>query len=651
MKTLTEKSPTAVISLVLSVALGLWLAAGSFAAVTGEHKKQLDEVKKDVGKVQGLITSKKYDEATKILEDAETKLKQIAKDAGIEEDNKLVAGVFKQIEQKREAIAKKRPGGGAAAGAGAAAVVFEKEVAPILAARCLNCHGERNPRANLRMDTFGGIVQGGANGPIVVPGKPRDSLLVLRLNATDDARMPKGGDPLTADEIKKITAWVAGGAKFTGDNSIPIGNLKAPEEVAKVDNTPVKIDKATGNETVSFTKDIAPWFVNLCLNCHSGQGPGATQTGLSVETFEKLMRGSKKGRVVLPGNTKDSLLWQRVGEQEPSKMPPGNQVLITRTNWNNLRTWIEEGAKFDGGDAKTPIRSLVPTDAEKRAKELASLSPDELAKRRKDRANELWTAAHPNEAPAVYENAGFIAIGNAAEPRLKQIADWATTDSEMLRKAFRIKEALIWPGKLIIFVFKDRFSYTEFGQSNEKVEIPAEAKGHSRVSANSVEAYLCLQDIGDSATEDSPGVRTQLLGLLAEGLLQRYPNRVPDWAARGTGLALAARNDPKNPYFRGLVVMAREALQAIDKPEELFANGTFSPGDLAPVGFTLVTHMLKKGDEPHFVQFLGLLTNGKSVADGLKDVYGADIPTLYQSYREYVESLPGVKPAPKKSKK
>src|SRR5258708_5356276 len=120
MKTMTGKSPTAAMSLILSAVLGLWLAAGSLAAVTGEHKKQIDEVKKDVGKVQGLITNKKYDEATKILGDAETKLKQVAKEAGIEEDNKLVAGLFKQIEQKREVIAKKHPGGGAAAGAGAA---------------------------------------------------------------------------------------------------------------------------------------------------------------------------------------------------------------------------------------------------------------------------------------------------------------------------------------------------------------------------------------------------------------------------------------------------------------------------------------------------------------------------------------------------
>src|SRR6185369_6497595 len=60
-----------------------------------------------------------------------------------------------------------------------------------------------------------------------------------------------------------------------------------------------------GKETVSFTKDIAPFMVNLCLNCHSGKNP---RSGFSLETYELLMKGGKSGRVVLAGNTKDSRL-------------------------------------------------------------------------------------------------------------------------------------------------------------------------------------------------------------------------------------------------------------------------------------------------------------------------------------------------------
>src|SRR5205823_2892804 len=141
-----------------------------------------------------------------------------------------------------------------------------------------------------------------------------------------------------------------------------------------------------------------------------------------------------------------------------------------------------------------------------------------------------------------------VVMGNASESRIKQVAEWAGSSADRIRKLFKIKEALIWPGKLTVFVFKDRFSYAEFAQTNENVRIPPETKGHSRVTSAGDEAYICLLDIGDSPTDASPGVRTLLMGLLAEASLQRLPNRVPDWAAKGTGLVLAEQSDPKNPY-------------------------------------------------------------------------------------------------------
>lgn len=637
---------TAWFSLLLVVCLGLQFSTGSKAAVTADHKKQIADISKELGKVPSLITKKDFDDADKLLKECEQKLKQTAKDAGIDEGNKLVAVHLKKVEQLRETLTKKRPAAAAAAGGGAA-VTFERDVAPILAARCLNCHGANNPRGRLRMDTFGGIVAGGAGGALLVPGKPGESALVLRISADGDERMPKNAPALAADDIKKISDWIAAGAKFTGNNATPIADLKGAggAGAVKPDTTPVQINKPTGGETVSFTNDIAPFMSNLCVNCHSGNNP---RSGFSLETFEKLMQGGKGGRVVLPGNTKDSRLWHLVGEQDPIKMPPG-QALITRTNHANLKTWIEEGAKFDGPDPKATLRSLVPTDAEKRAKELASLSPDELARRRKARAQELWKAALPNDTPTENETDGFIVLGNASEGRVKQIADWSGADAEALRKLFKIKEAAIWRGKLTVFVFKDHFSYAEFGQTNERREIPMETKGHSRVSALGDEAYVCLLDIGDSPTEESPGVRVQLMGLLAEASLQRVSNRVPDWAAKGTGLVLAARTDAKNPYFRGLNAGAHEALRALDKPEELFANGTFSPADLAPVGYTLVSFMLKQG-EPHFVDFLSEVAAGKTLNDALKSIYNVDAVNLARAYAVYVDGLPGAKAAGKKKK-
>jgi hypothetical protein len=399
----------------------------------------------------------------------------------------------------------------------------------------------------------------------------------------------------------------------------------------------------TGKTTVSFTKDIAPFMVNLCLNCHSGKNP---RSGFSLETYELLMKGGKSGRVVLAGNTEDSRLWHLVGKQDPIKMPPG-RALITRTNHKNLRIWIEEGARFDGPDPKALLRSLVPTDAEKKAQELAALSDEELTKRRRERAEQLWKSGLGDDKPVEVETDGFIVLGNAGESRIQQVAEWAGASGERLHKLFKIKESAIWRGKLTIFVFKDRFSYDEFVRTNEKVEIPPDTKGHSRVTSAGEDAYVCVLDIGDSATESSPGLKTLLMGLLAEGVLQRSANRVPDWAAKGTGLVLASHMDSKNPYFRGLTAAAHDAVSSLKKPEELFANGTFSPADLPAVGYTLVTFMEKARGEPAFVDFLSQLMKGKKLPAALSEVYNADIPNLARAYMTYVEGLPKAKAAVK----
>src|SRR5262249_1108427 len=160
---LTMKLHVSCFSLLVVALSALTSTAGSNGAVTAEHRKQVDEVKKELGKVSGLIGKKDFDGAAKLLDEAENKLKDAAKGAGIDEPHKLLPGLFRQIEQKREAIVKKR-GAGAAAKSGAAggAGDFARDVAPILVARCLRCHGEDNQRGDLRVDTFGGSVKGGA---------------------------------------------------------------------------------------------------------------------------------------------------------------------------------------------------------------------------------------------------------------------------------------------------------------------------------------------------------------------------------------------------------------------------------------------------------------------------------------------------------
>lgn len=96
-------------------------------------------------------------------------------------------------------------------------VSFAGGIAPVLAEQCLGCHGSNQPRANLNMSRFDGLLRGGDRGPPALPGKPQDSLLVNKLRGTAGARMPLNRPALPDEVIKKFETWIEEGATFDGD--------------------------------------------------------------------------------------------------------------------------------------------------------------------------------------------------------------------------------------------------------------------------------------------------------------------------------------------------------------------------------------------------------------------------------------------------
>ncbi len=90
---------------------------------------------------------------------------------------------------------------------------FEKQVAPILVQNCLRCHNSSKARAGLNLSSRASALQGSDAGEVLVPGKPRESLLVKR--AADGSMPPEtDGRRLTTEEVAVLSAWVQGGATW-----------------------------------------------------------------------------------------------------------------------------------------------------------------------------------------------------------------------------------------------------------------------------------------------------------------------------------------------------------------------------------------------------------------------------------------------------
>ncbi|MCA9056632.1 MAG: DUF1549 domain-containing protein, partial [Planctomycetaceae bacterium] len=90
---------------------------------------------------------------------------------------------------------------------------FEREIRPLLASRCYECHsgGAKTIHGGLRLDSAAGLQQGGDSGPLLVAGQPEENLLIEVLRYDGDIQMPPEGK-LPLAEIELFTEWLRRGA-------------------------------------------------------------------------------------------------------------------------------------------------------------------------------------------------------------------------------------------------------------------------------------------------------------------------------------------------------------------------------------------------------------------------------------------------------
>jgi len=90
---------------------------------------------------------------------------------------------------------------------------FEAKVRPVLAERCLKCHGAQKQSGGLRLDSREAALAGGENGPAVAPGDPAGSPLIRAIRHEGDVKMPPKAK-LPDPAIAALTAWVKAGAPW-----------------------------------------------------------------------------------------------------------------------------------------------------------------------------------------------------------------------------------------------------------------------------------------------------------------------------------------------------------------------------------------------------------------------------------------------------
>jgi hypothetical protein len=109
------------------------------------------------------------------------------------------------------------------------------------------------------------------------------------------------------------------------------------------------------SKEISYSKDVKPIINTSCLECHDGKGEGSEESGLILNTYDDLMRGTKFGQVVVPGDSESSTLFRLIAHKADPKihMPPHTKdtlasKIMTPLNDRQIdiiKTWIDQGAK------------------------------------------------------------------------------------------------------------------------------------------------------------------------------------------------------------------------------------------------------------------------------------------------------------------
>ena len=100
--------------------------------------------------------------------------------------------------------------------------------------------------------------------------------------------------------------------------------------------------------TVSYQSDINPILKDNCLQCHEPpNGVGYLRTGLNMTSYETLMHGTVYGPVIVPGDSRRSILNKMVEGRAGNyrHMADGKKNVLTEEEIKMLKLWVNQDAE------------------------------------------------------------------------------------------------------------------------------------------------------------------------------------------------------------------------------------------------------------------------------------------------------------------
>lgn len=485
------------------------------------------------------------------------------------------------------------------------------------------------------------------------------AVLALGLGTSDLSAEAAGAGP---GSVVRTAQKTKAKKKVRGKRGAPKADADKADEPAEK-GKPAADAPADG--TLKFSRDIAPIFVNNCVGCHNAR---QKRGKLDMTSFEALMQGTPKEKVIDPGKPDESHLVLRVKGEETPKMPQGANRNLSEAAIAKIEQWVKAGAVLDAGiDPKAPMESYAASPEDLRKMELSKMSPEQRDKQVEAVGRERWKKASPKTNPEVVPSAHFLLFSTLPKDRANAAVK-AVENQYGAVKGLLGPAAVEWGEKVSLFVFNDAAAFSEFVRSIEQRDAEPDDPGTSRLTIP--QPYVAVVDPlggrddpggtasagarkagrsrkGSSSADDAPpgGATRTLPGVLTEQFVIGTAGRTgkpPRWLSLGLGAMIASRVEGRSPYYQKI---RRDAYQLWElgwqsKAQEALGDATKTE-DVRAVGFAVLEWLssVNRSVIPPFIN--GMLAGGDKLDDVIANVLNGTREQFLANSGEFVGTRMG----------
>lgn len=186
-------------------------------------------------------------------------------------------------------------------------------------------------------------------GQLFTEGKFKECAEQINAIQSGLSSLMPGAEPALQRQVKPIYSRLQRAHAMLELEGVSIDPLPAWKELL----APRRMEGEAAAESglVSFKDTIAPMLVDSCGSCHINNRRG----NFSVASYQELMRGINGNVVLFPGGSKGSRIVEVI---ETGDMPRGGRN-VSDEQLDELRLWIDQGAKFDGENPTANLNTFV----------------------------------------------------------------------------------------------------------------------------------------------------------------------------------------------------------------------------------------------------------------------------------------------------